>query len=518
MLVHLARMGTAQKIVSVKALGARGDGQVNNTAIFQKAIDDCHAAGGGTVLVEHGAYVTSTLILKSNVSIQVEQGAAIKASTKMEDYTFSKGIYSTETDVPVLFYGEKLENITFCGRGLIDGQAEHTWEPLREIDNFIATETEIAKNAGIEMSRAYAKDPKVSLIYLTDCKNVTFRDLRLERSPNWTVHLANCENVLAVDLYIFSSLDKGVNADGLDIDGCKGVRVANCNIITGDDAICLKSTNKNGKYFPCQDVTVTNCTLISTSTALKIGTESHGDFINIIFTNSTISNTNRGIGIFVRDGATVDRVMFSNLTIECNRKHFNWWGDGDPIRFVLLKRKPDSRLGMIKNVQVSNVVAKGQGTCLIAGFAGKNISNINLSNVDITMEAEGLKDKRATAVLKVENVDNLVMDQVQLRFSSENHEPKWTHLLHLNNIKGCKVNNSIFEHRKSDVKHPVISAVGVIDGIFTYNISRNGKAVSMFHFAGNATSSILLRGNIIEEGQRLFSTSEDVKPNLIKAL
>jgi polygalacturonase len=514
--VFYSLAATAQKIVSVKAMGAKGDGNFNNTAIFQKAIDECNAFGGGTVLVEHGAYVTSTLILKSNVTIQVEQGAAIKASTKVDDYTFSKGIYSTETDVPVLFYGEKLENITFCGRGLIDGQAEQTWEPLREIDNFIALETELAKNAGVEMNRAYAKDPKVSLIYLTDCKNVTLRDLRLERSPNWTVHLANCENVLALDLYIYSSLEKGVNADGLDIDGCKGVRIANCNIITGDDAICLKSTNKNGKYFPCKDVTVTNCTLISTSTALKIGTESHGDFINIVFTNSTISNTNRGIGIFVRDGATVDRVIFSNLTIECNRKHFNWWGDGDPIRFVLLKRKPDSRLGMIQNVQVSNVVAKGQGTSLIAGFYDKNIRNIQLINIDITLEAESLPDKRSTAVLKVENVDNLTLEQVQLRFSLTKQEPKWTSLLSLNNIKDFKVSNSIFEHRNNDVKQAFISARNVQNGIFTHNICRYGKTVSFVHLEGIKTSNITISGNFTEEGQRIYSTSSEVKSSQIK--
>jgi hypothetical protein len=170
-----------------------------------------------------------------------------------------------------------------------------------------------------------------------------------------------------------------------------------------------------------------------------------------------ISNTNRGIGIFVRDGATVDGVIFSNLVIECRRKHFNWWGDGDPIRFVLLKRTTNSKLGAIKNVLVENVIATGQGTSLIAGFKdnlneglpSKDLENITLSNVSIRMQAENLPDKRAVQGLLVSNVNGLNLNQVALNWDTDPTEPKWTHAIEINdvanaNLTGLNIRQGLF--------------------------------------------------------------------------
>ncbi len=440
--------GMAQSTYEVKKFGAKGRKQDDARPGIQKAIDACATAGGGTVYFAPGEYTTSTIFLKNNVKLYLEAGATILASRKKEDYTFTKGIYSTETDVPILIYAENLEKIGIDGPGTINGQAEPVWEPLREVDKFIEAETENARAAGIEMKRAYATDPKTCLIYIVACKDVNIEHVTLTQSPNWTLHLANCDRVNISNIFLYSSLDKGVNADGIDIDGCRDVRVSNCTVQTGDDAICLKSTNKNGVYSNCENITITNCTLVSTSTALKIGTESHGNFRNIVFSNSTISNTNRGIGIFVRDGATVDRVIFSNLTIECNRKHFNWWGDGDPIRFVLLKRDAKSRVGSIKNVLVQNVIATGQGTSLIAGFndnlkenlPSKDLENITLSNVSIRMQAEVLADKRAAQGLLLAHVNGLKLSNVNISWDTEPTEPRWTHAIEINDVANAHLN------------------------------------------------------------------------------
>jgi polygalacturonase len=432
---------------NVKNFGAVEGGNQNCATAIQKTIDACALTGGGKVYFPAGKYLTSTFFLKNNVFLYMDAGAEILASRNPADYTQSKGIYSTETDVPCLIMADKLENIGFEGPGKINGQAEHEWSDLKEMDNFIKTEIEIAQKSGIEMKRAYAKDPKVCLFYITNCKNVRMSQITITASPNWAVHLANCSDVLVQGISLYSSLDKGVNSDGLDIDACKNVRIADCHIETGDDAICLKSTNKNGVYNSCENVTVTNCTLISTSTALKIGTESHGDFKNIVFSNSVISNTNRGIGIFVRDGATVDGVIFSNLVIECRRKHFNWWGDGDPIRFVLLKRKPESRLGYIRNVLVSNVIARGQGTSLIAGFEGegsipfRNLENIRLDNVHLTMSAEELSDKRATSILKIKQISGFSIRNSSFGFEKTKTEALWSSSIEATNVQNMDIEN-----------------------------------------------------------------------------
>jgi len=448
-----------------------GDPSLQNCSIgIQKAIEACALAGGGKVVFTSGKYLTSTFFLKSNVVIYLDAGAEILASRNPIDYNNSKGIYSTETDVPCLIMADKVENIGFEGKGKVNGQAEHEWSDLKEVDNFIKYETELTRKAGVEMKRAYAKDPKVCLFYITNCRNVRMNDITITASPNWAVHLANCSDVLVQGISLYSSLDKGVNSDGLDIDGCKNVRISDCHIETGDDAICLKSTNKNGVYSSCENVTVTNCTLVSTSTALKIGTESHGDFRNIVFTNSVIANANRGIGIFIRDGATVDGVIFANLVIECRRKHFNWWGDGDPIRFVLLKRKPDSRLGFIRNVLVSNVLAKGQGSSLIAGFEGdasnslRHIENIRLNEVHLELEAEELPDKRAVSVLDVKQIEGLTIRNSSFTFSKTKAESQWRSSFNAVNVNNLEMENSKVEGR-ADVKSPAINFMNVSNGI-----------------------------------------------------
>ena len=466
------------KEFNIKNYGASQNGIQNCAASIQKAIDACASAGGGTVYFPAGKFLTSTFNLKSNVFLYLDAGSELLASRNPADYTQSKGIYSTETDVPCLIMADKLENIGFEGPGKINGQAEHEWSDLKEMDNFIKTEIEIARKSGTEMKRAYAKDPKVCLFYITNCRNVRMKDITISASPNWAVHLANCTDVMVQGISLYSSLDKGVNSDGLDIDACKNVRIADCHIETGDDAICLKSTSKNGVYNSCENVTVTNCTLISTSTALKIGTESHGDFKNIIFSNSVISNTNRGIGIFVRDGATVDGVIFSNLVIESKRKHFNWWGDGDPIRFVLLKRKPESRLGAIRNVLISNVVAKGQGSSLIAGFEGeeslpsKQIENIRLNEVHIIMEAEDLADKRAENILNLKNIKGVSIRNSSFRFETKKQEPAWASALKVSSVTDlvldqCLVDGILAKKSSAihfnDVEHAKLENVNLIN-------------------------------------------------------
>ncbi len=410
---------------SITAYGAVADRKINSTSAIQKAIDAAHSAGGGTVIFPPGTYLSGTLELKSGVRLYFENGSVLLASRLADDYR-ALGV----VQAPVLIRGDKARDIAITGRGIIDGQAEQVWADLGEADGFIAKETEIARQAGIPKKRAVTVKPNPCLVYLTDCENILLEDTSFINSGFWSVHLGTCRKVNVRGVCIESSLDMGVNADGLDIDSCSDVRVSDCTISTGDDAICLKTTRQAGGK-PCEDIVVTGCTLVSTSCALKLGTESHGDFRRIIFSNCIIRNSNRGIGIFVRDGAAVSEVLFSNLIIECNRKHFNWWGDGDPIRFVVLKRTPESRLGSIRNVVVSNVIARGQGTSLIAGYEGENrVENITLRGVQLTMSAEATADKRATHGLILRDLKNITLDDLRVTWdSSQGIEAKWTDAL-----------------------------------------------------------------------------------------
>lgn len=173
-----------------------------------------------------------------------------------------------------------------------------------------------------------------------------------------------------------------------------------------------------------------------------------GGAVKVISLMVMFRNSNRGIGIFVRDGASVSDVLFSNLIIQCSRKHYNWWGDGDPMRFVVMKRNPESKLGSIQRVTVSNVIARGQGTSLIAGYSGEDtISDISLRNVRLTLEAEDTADKRATHGLVLRDARGVTLDDLTIRWDpAKGVEPRWGKALHTERVedletRACKLDS-----------------------------------------------------------------------------
>ncbi len=429
--INYANSQTA--IYYISDYGATGDKNQLVTPMIQQAIDDCHNDGGGTVYFSPGEYLSGTITLKSNVALHLEAGAILLASQDEKDYQVDFDIYKgNNADTDVLIYANQAENIAIEGRGLIHGQARREYREVQEMDSFIAEETENAREAGVEMKKYHKIPPVVNLIYLVDSKDITIREVTIKESVGWTLHLQWCNRVVVEDCFIYSDLLSGVNSDGIDIDGSKNVMVSNCRIETGDDAIVLKTTLTNGRSESCENVTVTNCVLTSTSTALKLGTESFSDFRHITFDNCVIRNTNRGLSIVIRDGATAENVIFSNITLQCDRKHFNWWGNGDPIWLVVRKRNPDSQIGKIKNVVFENIIAHGQGTSKIEGFPDRYaIQNISLRNVHIFMHPEDKPDKRATHALEAHDVKNLNLQNIQVSWDHENPEEKWADALHI---------------------------------------------------------------------------------------
>ena len=424
----------SQSIYNVIQYGAQLDTTINSAQAIQSAIDNAFQNGGGMVYFPPGQYLSGTIVLKSNVRLHLEAGATLFASLKEKDYENDFTVYKKDDSgkaagegTPVLIYAKNAKNIGIEGKGTIHGRARRTYEDLKNVDGFIADITENARQSGIEMKMYYKVKPYTCMVFLESCQDIRIRDISLIESTDWTLHFKWSNRIYVEGIYLESSLDKGVNADGIDVDGCKDVVISNCMISTGDDAIVLKSTITDGRYESCENVTVTNCTLVSTSTALKLGTESHGDFRHIAFNNCTIRNTNRGLSVVVRDGATVDQLLFSNITLETDRKHFNWWGNGDPIWLVVKKRYPDSRIGAIQNVTFKNIRGIGQGTSKIEGFPEmKQIKNILLDNVHLGIQAEDKVDKRANHIFQISDAQGVAITNSSLLWDdSRGTEPQW---------------------------------------------------------------------------------------------
>lgn len=399
------------------------DSSLVQTAKIQQLIDKCANAGGGKVIFPAGIYKTGSLVLKSNITFRIETGATIIASRDTNDYKVTQK--NSGDIIPCLLYAKDAQHISIEGNGVIDGKASHYWGDLDMVDGFIKDITENARKAGLPMKRYFHYKPYTCMIYFENCKFVNIRDITLTASQFWTLHARWTDYMTISGVKIFSDLEKGINADGIDIDGCRNVSVSDCMIQTGDDAIVLKTTALHGESRSCENITVSNCVLESSSTALKLGTESHADFRYINFNNCVVRNSNRGLSIVIRDGATAENIQFSNILLECTRRHFNWWGNADPIWLVVLKRRPDSTVGHIRNVTFNNIVAHGMGTSKLEGFEGKPLENIRMNNVLLFMHAENYIDKRADDAFRATNINDLNLKDVCVRWDKENIEPLW---------------------------------------------------------------------------------------------
>jgi hypothetical protein len=379
--------GRARGVFDVRDFGASGKRGDDAHPALQKAIDACASAGGGTVLIPPGEYVSGSLELRSHVRVVVDAGATLFSA---------KGRAAFPKDA--LFYGEDLENVTLEGRGTVDGRAEYDWRENDLDDRYIHPNLVRQQAAGKSLRRSFPKADAVGhLVQLVRCRDVAIRGLSFVRSPSWTMNLWGCERIVLDGLDIRTSLPDGVWADGIDPDGCKDLHISNCTIETGDDALVFYSTNTFGAARPCEDVTVTNCRLTSSSSAIKFCDGNQNCVRRVAIDNCVITNSNRGIAFMVFDGGYVEDVVISNVTIECTRRDWFWWGEGDPLHFNVKRRNEidptlsaDSQppAGSIRNVLIRNVVARGFGTSTIAGHPDRPLENVTIDGLALHLSRD----------------------------------------------------------------------------------------------------------------------------------
>jgi hypothetical protein len=478
-------------LFNVKSFGAAGVRSENATGACQRAIDACTAAGGGTVLVPPGEYSVGMIQLKDNVTLHLEAGATL--FLRQDTTQFPRGRRA-------MVFAENAANIGVTGRGTLDGLAQYEFVAMRGIDPEIAQEIEIARAAGIDMRRYYRVGVQTYMFILNNCRNVLLRDISIVHSPLWNVRLNDCDRVHVHGVYIYSDLEKGVNADGIDIVSSRNVTISDSNIETADDAIVLKAIGRDGQPArPTENVTVTNCVLTSSSTPLMIGTETEADIRHVLFNNCVIRNSNKGFGINVQDGAAVSDVIVSNLTIETSRRHWNWWGSAEMCKLVVKKRTAASRLGAIRDIVVDNVIAHARGTSTIVGHEERPIENIRMSNIDIAMSPENSADKRATDAVFFEHVRGLHVRDLSVRWFEEAVEPKWRSALVLRHVSVFDLAG--FTGRQG---RPAGSEAAIVLDQCEHGSIVDARATTgcrrLIHVQGESTKDIAVSGSLVPAG------------------
>lgn len=349
---------------SVKRFGASGDGVSKDTAAIRRAVDAASAAGGGTVYLPPGTYLSGTIDLKSNVTLHLDTGATLLGSTDLADYPKRVPKIRSYTDNyadQCLIYGEDVENVAIVGRGTIDGQGASF------------------------KSRTYKDRPYMIRIFTS--KGVLVEGVTLRNSPMWVQHYLACEDVTLRGLQVISRVNR--NNDMIDIDGCRNVRISDCYGVTGDDTITLKSTSMH----PCENVSITNCVVSSNCNGIKMGTETNGGFENITISNCTVFDTGlAGIALEIVDGGTMDGVTISNISMRgVQSPIFMRLGDRARVYEEDMERPP---VGAMRNINISNVIATRATDlgCPISGLPGHPIENVSLSNIQLTFAGGGKRD------------------------------------------------------------------------------------------------------------------------------
>lgn len=393
----------AQQKYNIKDFGAIGDGKTNDAKAIQKAIDRCASAGGGQVIVPSGhVFLAGPFNLKSFVDLRVEGGATILASPDEKLYTKS-AFRENKGEGTIWIGGEKLEQVSITGTGILDGNGI----------SFMGEEL----NDSYVLKPFNVVDPRPHLLTLIGCKKLNIDGVTFQNSAYWTVHLIGCNDVSISNITLLNSI-KIRNSDGIDIDHSKNVRITNCYIESGDDCICLKNRREFEEYGACENIVISNCTMTSSSCAIKIGSENMDRISKVLINNCNIVNSNRGIGIQNRDEGTVSDVIFSNLIIESRLFSDVWWGKAEPIYITaypratannkdagwrLPKGQTKGFVGAVKNIYFSNIRCTGEGGVYISGENAEKIANIYFDQVSIVMnkttkETGGVYDRRPSNV------------------------------------------------------------------------------------------------------------------------
>ena len=264
--------------LNVMDFGAKGDGVTKDTAAIQKALDACGDNGGGTVQLPEGMFLTGSLVLRANTTVQLAPRASLLGSPDVADYPLENVRWEGEfrEGHRALITASNAANITISG-GAIFGPPL----PLGKLRN--------------------PRGPV--LIELTGCTNATLDSFTTQYEHLWSIHVLFCKNFIARNLIIRTV---GANGDGVDVDSCDGVTIEHCDINTGDDAISLKAGRglaAQNMNRPTQNVVIRDCRLQSSIyAALGFGTEMSGGIRNVKIQNCVIAGRQNAIFIKSRDG------------------------------------------------------------------------------------------------------------------------------------------------------------------------------------------------------------------------
>jgi len=375
----------AAKVCDVREYGARGDGTTKDTASIQKAIDACAAEkAGGTVKLSGGTFVSGPIVLKSNITLDVEKGAMLLGSPDHADYP--KKMEFRGPGYQAFVGAVNAENITITGGGVIDGNGASWWEQARH-----------QKDAGVLGS----ENSRPRGVVFDHCKHVVMHDITVQNAAYWQIVPYYTDDVVIRDVTILAP-QHSPNTDAIDPFSSSNVLIEHVTSDVGDDNIAIKSgmINSPGPDAPSKNIVIRDCTF-KHGHGLSIGSEIAGGAQNVLGERITFEDTDNGVRIKAnRDrGADVSNIVFRDLTmtnvktaILVSEYYPKVFPEGEVAAAPVTRLTP-----LFHNIVIQNLKATGSKTAgVIVGLPEAPVKAIVLRNVDIQAQT-GLRVAYADA-------------------------------------------------------------------------------------------------------------------------
>jgi len=517
-----------QPFRNVRNYGARGDLLTKDTRAIQCAVDETTRAGGGIVYIPPGTYLVGTIQIKNNVTLYIEAGATLLGSPDLEDYSMPQEAADLIRNPKSrhLIFAFRSTNIGLAGPGTIDGQSSKFIAPLRRS----APKPEDLWH--LTSAAQWERKARVSpMVELAECTNVRVEGLTFQNAVGWTLRPIGCESVLIRGIRIRNP-DYAPNSDGIDPSSCQNVMISDCDIDTGDDAICIKSDNPYGENKIARNITVTNCILSSACNGFKIGSEGPHGFENITFSNSVICSR-RGkredqrvisaIDIVMPDGGWIEGVTVSNISIRNARIPMC-------IRLQNITDNPKAQMTswmraiMISDVQAFDAIV----TSSITGIPGYPVEDVTLQNIRIHTAEEGHETWKNNVVPEREHgyaegsafgrfpsfgfycrhVKGLRLNAIDVRSTTRDPRP----MIHFEDVEGLAL--CALAGTPPSSGDETIRLVAVRDAAIHNNYAGRGTG-TFVRVEGAASSEISLFANDLHRAKRPVALGGDVLPGSV---
>lgn len=245
---------------------AKGDGLTNDRAAIQAAIDKAYGEGGGEVILTAGMkFLTTPIVLKSNVTLLFEDGAWLEQSEAEDEYTvYENGEYIKRkpyiahnnfestiqwnhrwfSNIPLIYAGEGTKNIKITGHGTIS----MTKKPCQ--DAIHCCPIGLYRVCDFEISGIHIRDYHSYAIAIYTCRRGLVSGIKISDYLCW-------------------------NTDGISIMNSSELHFTGCDINSGDDSLYLCSSymderaHQDGAWWstddpePCENIEIDHCDLVS---------------------------------------------------------------------------------------------------------------------------------------------------------------------------------------------------------------------------------------------------------------